>query len=34
MNFDVWSFTKICEHIAASLEFDNSKGLYNVCIHI
>jgi hypothetical protein len=25
MIFDVWSFTKICEHTAASLEF-NSNG--------
>jgi hypothetical protein len=24
-NFDAWSFTKICEHTAASLEFDNNK---------
>jgi len=26
INFYVHSFTKICEHIAASLEFGNSKG--------
>jgi hypothetical protein len=33
MNFDVWSFTKICEHIA-SLKFDDTKGHYNVSVHI